>query len=61
MIFYVACIFGFIVMFKALPLVFANMISGPRAQSQVSVNDKEIQQLQLEVQKLKLEIEKDRI
>ena len=52
--------------FKALPMIFANMISGPGGhktyQERPSIaNDKDIQQLQLEVQKLKLEVEKDRL
>ena len=54
--------------FKALPMIFANMISGPKGGGRTNyeerpsiANDKDIQQLQLEVQKLKLEVEKDRI
>ena len=56
-----------IIMFKALPLIFANMLSGGRNNQgyqqpiQSSATSADIQQLQLEVEKLKLEVEKDRI
>ena len=68
-IYYGGLLIAIIMVLKALPLIFANMISGPSRSSggnytnerPSASSDKEIQKLMLEVEKLKLEVEKDRI
>ena len=75
LVYYGSIIFALFVFLKSVPLIFANLLSGPKSapyqqpyppQQQQSTpqninNDKEIKALQLEIKKLQLEVEKDRL